>query len=52
MFIKLNYFSSTGWRDVDGTAMSRMEGKAKLLDELFYQVKVLRPSDASELKGV
>ena len=31
--------------------MSRTEGKIKLMDELFSQVKHLRPPDASELKG-
>lgn len=45
-------FSSAGWRDVDGNAMSRTEGKNKLMDELFSQVKHLRPPDASELKGI
>lgn len=41
-----------GWRDVDNSTLSRTEGKLKLLDELFSQVKHLRPADASELKGI
>ncbi|XP_078317877.1 ankyrin repeat and fibronectin type-III domain-containing protein 1-like isoform X2 [Crassostrea virginica] len=38
------------WRDVDNSTLSRTEGKLKLLEELFSQVKHLRPADASELK--
>ncbi|OPL33204.1 hypothetical protein AM593_10499, partial [Mytilus galloprovincialis] len=47
---KPSYAVPSSWRDVDGNAMSRTEGKNKLMDELFSQVKHLRPPDASELK--
>ncbi|XP_061182067.1 ankyrin repeat and fibronectin type-III domain-containing protein 1-like isoform X2 [Saccostrea echinata] len=44
------YAVPSSWRDVDNSTVSRTEGKLKLLDELFSQVKHLRPADASELK--
>lgn len=44
------YAVPSSWRDVDNSTLSRTEGKLKLLDELFSQVKHLRPADASELK--
>ena len=40
----------TGWRDVDQT-LPRSEGKLKILEELFTQVKQLRPADAPVIKG-
>ena len=40
-----------GWRDIDQT-MPRSEGKLKILEELFTQVKQLRPADASVIKGL
>ena len=45
-----NRLVTSGWRDVDQT-MPRSEGKLKILEELFTQVKQLRPADAPVIKG-
>ena len=39
-----------GWRDVE-EVQPRCHGKLKILEELFAQVKQLRPADAPEIKG-
>ena len=38
-----------GWRDVESTP-PRSLGKLKILEELFTQVKSLRPADAPTIK--
>ena len=45
-----NCLNISGWRDVDQT-LPRSEGKLKILEELFTQVKQLRPADAPVIKG-
>ncbi|KAL4240314.1 Ankyrin-repeat and fibronectin type III domain-containing 1 [Mactra antiquata] len=43
------YAVPSSWRDLDRVP-SRSQGKLKILEELFTQVKVLRPADAPTIK--
>ncbi|KAL3877491.1 hypothetical protein ACJMK2_035191, partial [Sinanodonta woodiana] len=44
-----SYAVPSSWRDLENS-IPRSEGKMKILDDLFAQVKQLRPSDASEIR--
>jgi hypothetical protein len=44
------YAVPSSWREVDNMA-PRSEGKLKLLDTLFTNIRNARPADASEIKG-